>query len=100
MKRVAEFELTTEYRDWFQQTLDDRDIDSIRKTLDEINAADITALLYEFNREESKFVLDLLPVKVRAEIINDLDSDDRKNFLKIYQPSELTEIINLLDSDD
>ncbi len=94
------FDLTKEYRDRFQRALDEHDVEFIRKSLDDINAADITALLYEFNREESKFVLDLLTVKVRAEIINDLDSDARKNFLKIYQPAEITEIINLLDSDD
>ncbi len=99
-KQPIEFDLTKEYRDRFQLALDERDIEFIRKSLEDINAADITALLYEFNREESKFVIDLLPVEVRAEIINDLDSDARKNFLKIYAPSELTEIINQLASDD
>ncbi|MEK6780431.1 MAG: magnesium transporter [Bacteroidota bacterium] len=99
-KKAMVFDLTKEYRDRFQRALDEHDVEFIRKSLDDINAADITALLYEFNREESKFVLDLLTVKVRAEIINDLDSDARKNFLKIYQPAEITEIINLLDSDD
>ena len=99
-KKAIVFDLTKEYRDRFQRALDEHDVEFIRKSLDDINAADITALLYEFNREESKFVLDLLTVKVRAEIINDLDSDARKNFLKIYQPAEIAEIINLLDSDD
>lgn len=100
MKEFVEFELTKEFRDRFQQALDERDSEFIRKSLEDINSADITALLYEFNSEESKYVLDLLAVQVRAEIINDLDSDTRKNFLKIYEPSELSEIINLLDSDD
>ena len=99
-KQEVEFDLTKEYRDRFQQALDDKDIEFIRKTLLDVNAPDVTSLLYEFNREESKFVLDLLPVEVRAEIINDLDSDARRNFLKIYQPAEITEIINLLASDD
>jgi len=98
--KQLEFDLTKEYRDRFQLALDERDIDFIRKSLEDVNAADITALLYEFNTEESKFVIDALPPEVRAEIINDLDSDARKNFLKIYQPGELTEIINLLASDD
>lgn len=99
-KQPLEFDLTKEYRDRFQLALDERDIEFIRKSLEDVNAADITALLYEFNGEESKFVIDLLPVEVRSEIINDLDSDARKNFLKIYQPAELVEIINLLASDD
>ncbi len=99
-KQVVEFDLTKEFLERFRQAVDLRDVEFIKQSLGDVNAADITALLYEFDREESKFVIDLLPVEVRAEIINDLDSDARKNFLKIYQPSELTEIINLLASDD
>jgi magnesium transporter len=100
VEKVVEFDLTKEYRDRFQQALDDRDVDFILKSLADINAADITSLLYEFSWEESKFVVDLLPLNERAEVINDLDSDARKNFLKIFSLSEITEIINLLDSDD
>lgn len=100
MREFAEFELTKEFRDRFQVALDERDVKFIRESLEEVNPADITALLYEFNSEESKYVLDHLPVEVRSQIINDLDSDTRKNFLKVYRPAELTEIINLLDSDD
>lgn len=100
VKEFAEFELTKEFRDRLQQALDERDGPFIRQSLEDIKPADITALLYEFNSEESKYVLDLLPVEVRAEIINDLDSDARKNFLKIYEASEITQIVNLLDSDD
>lgn len=100
MKEFVEFELTKEFRDRFQQALDEHDNNFIQKSLEDIKPADITSLLYEFNSAESKYVLDLVPVQVRAEIINDLDTETRKNFLKIYEPAELTEIVNLLDSDD
>ncbi len=100
MNKFAEFELTKEFRDRFQLALDDRDHKFILESLEEVNPADITSLLYEFNSEESKYVLDILPIEVRSQIINDLDSDARKAFIKVYQPAELTEIINLLDSDD
>lgn len=99
MKHV-EFELNKEFRDRFQQALDVRDSDFIRTSLEEINPADITALLYEFNGEESKYVLDLLSVEVRSKIINDLDSDTRKTFLTHYTATEITEVVNQLDSDD
>ncbi len=100
MKEHTPFELTKEFRDRFQQALDDHDIPFIRQTLEDINAADITSLLYEFNSEESKFVLDVLPIDDRAEIIRDLDPDTRRSFLKVYEPQEIAAIINLLDSDD
>ncbi|HZX73312.1 MAG TPA: magnesium transporter, partial [Cyclobacteriaceae bacterium] len=100
MKEFVEFELNKEFRSRFQQALDERDSVFISESLQDVNPADITALLYEFNSEESKYVMDLLPLEVRAKIINDLDPDTRKNFLKVYQPKEIAEFINLLDSDD
>jgi magnesium transporter len=99
-KEFVEFELTKEFRDRFQQALDERDGGFIRESLEDVNPADITSLLYEFNSEESKYVLDILSLDVRAQIINDLDPDTRKKFLTIYKPEELTEIANQLDSDD
>jgi len=96
----VEFELNKEFRDRFQEALNTRDGDFIRDSLQEVNPADITALLYEFNGEESKYVLDLLTLDVRSRIINDLDADTRKNFLSNYTTEEITEVVNLLDSDD
>lgn len=99
-ERQIEFELTKEFRDRFQQALDARDEAFIRDALDGVKAADITALLYEFNSEESKYVMDLLSIEMQAEIINDLDPETRKNYLKIYQPREIAVFLNQLDSDD
>jgi magnesium transporter len=97
---LVEFELTKEFIERFQQALDERDDDFIRRTLGDVKAADITALLYEFNSEESKYVMDLLSIEVQAEIISDLDPDTRKRFLKIYPPSEIINFLNQLASDD
>jgi magnesium transporter len=97
---LVEFELTKEFRDRFQQALDERDEQFIRVSLFGVKPADITALLYEFNAEESKYVLDLLPIDMQADIVSDLDSDTRKNFLKTYPPQEITAFLNLLASDD
>ncbi len=97
----AEFELTKEFRDRFQQALDERDNAFVRDTLADVNPADITSLLYEFNGEESKYVLDLLSIETRSKIIKDLDPDARKTFLTTnYQVSEIIAIVNYLDSDD
>lgn len=100
MEELVQFELTKEFVDRFQQALDERDQAFITESLQGVKAADISALLYEFNSEESKYVLDLLPVEIQAEIIIDLDTDTRVKFLKIYQSAELTRIVNTLHSDD
>lgn len=100
MKEFVEFELTKEFRDTFQQALNERDGVFIRESLQDVNPADITSLLYEFNDEESKYVLDLLTLETRSKIIKDLDADTRKKFLAVYELKELTEIVNQQDSDD
>ena len=100
MKEFVEFELTKEFRDRFQEALDQRDSQFIRESLEDVNPADITTLLNEFQSEEAKYTLDILSLEVRAQIIKDLDSETRAGFFKIYEPSEITAIINLLDSDD
>ena len=97
---VVEFELTKEFRDRFQQALDEKDDRFILDTLQDVKSADITSLLYEFDSEESKYVMDLLSIEQQAEIINDLDTDTRKEYLRIYRPAEVTAFVNLLDSDD
>lgn len=97
---LVEFELTKEFRDRFQQALDEQDDQFIHRILADVKSADITSLLYEFNSEESKYVLGLLDIDVQAEIISDLDSDTRKRFLKVYLPTEIIDFLNHLPSDD
>jgi magnesium transporter len=97
---IVEFELTKDFRDRFQEALDGRDASFIKVSLDGVKAADVTSLLYEFNAEESKYVMDLLPLEMQAEIISDLDPETRKNYLKVYRPSEISTFLNQLASDD
>ena len=99
-QQAVDFELTKEFRDRFQLALDERDEQFIRTSLEHVKPADITALLYEFNSEESKYVMDLLDIEIQAEIISDLDRDTRKKFLKVYPPSEIINFLNQLASDD
>ena len=100
MEELIQFELSHDYKEHFRQALESRDDHLIAQSLEGVQPADISALLDEFDTDESKYVLDLLPAEVRAEIINDLDHDVREKFLRIYQSDEITEIINELDSDD
>jgi magnesium transporter len=99
-EQLVEFELTKEFRDRFQEALNKRDDAFIRETLTGIKAADITELLEEFSDAESKYVIDLLPVETQAEILNDLDPDRRKKYLKVYEPARLVVFLNQLASDD
>lgn len=97
---LVEFELTKEFRDRFQQALDERDDQFIRKILETVKPADITMLLYEFTSEESKYVMDLLPIEVQSEVVRDLDPETRRKYLKIYEPAEIAAFLNQMASDD
>lgn len=100
MEQLIQFELTNEFRERFQQALSEKDVNFIVQSLEGIKPADISTLLYEFNSEDSKYVLDVLTPELRAEIINDLDEDVREKFLRSFQTQEISEIVNHLDSDD
>jgi magnesium transporter len=99
-QHLVEFELTKEFRDRFQQALDERDDQFIRSTLETVKPADTTMLLYEFTAEESKYVMDLLPIEVQSEVVRDLDPETRRKYLKIYEPAEIAAFLNQMASDD
>ena len=100
MEAVIQFELSKEYLERFQGALDEKDEQFIRTSLDGVNPADITQLLYEFDTEESKYVIDLLEKQISAQIINDLDEDTRTEFLGAFTVAEISSFLDFLDSDD
>ncbi|MHC2991925.1 magnesium transporter, partial [Pontibacter sp. HJ8] len=70
------------------------------ETMSEMYPADITTVLYELDANESKYVLDLLPPEIGAEILSDLDYDIRTDFLQYFTSQEIARYVNLMDSDD
>ncbi|MEQ9378369.1 MAG: magnesium transporter [Imperialibacter sp.] len=100
MEAVIQFELSKEYLERFQGALDEKDEQFIKASLDGVNPADITQLLYEFDTEESKYVIDLLEKQISAQIINDLDEDTRTEFLGAFTVTEISSFLDFLDSDD
>lgn len=100
MQPTVEFDMTKEFLELFQEAVEARNHQFIIKSLDGIKPADIATLLYEFGDEESRYVLNLLPIEQKADVINGLDPDDRAKFIKTYQPEEIAFFLNHLDSDD
>ena len=100
MENLTVFELSVEFKERFQQALDVKDDRFITTCLEPVNPADISALLDEFDGEESKYVLDLLPKEVGAKILEDLEEDVREEFIQQFTAEELASYIELMDSDD
>jgi magnesium transporter len=95
-----EFALTVEYQDWLKEAIKKDDKASIKASISDVYAPDVTTLLYEFDPDDSKYVLDLLDDELTAEVITNLDPEIRKKFLKNYSSEELAKYIDLVDSDD
>ncbi len=100
MEEIIQFELSNEYRERFHVAVQDKDEKFIMESLSGVKPADISALLEEFDSEESKYVIDTLAPEYRAEIINGLEPDTREKFLKLFSYQELISVITNLDSDD
>ncbi|AKQ45219.1 magnesium transporter [Rufibacter radiotolerans] len=93
-------EITREFIDQIEDAIERRDTEFILSNMEEMYAVDITTVLYELNTEQSKYVMDVLPSDVGAQILSDLDSDVRTNFLKNFTTEEIARYINEMDSDD
>ena len=100
MENLTVFELSLEFKERFQQALDEKDDQFITSSLDSVNPADISALLDEFDGEECKYVFDLLEKDIGAKILEDLEEDIREDFIQQFSAAELASYIELMDSDD
>ena len=69
MESVDQFELTKDFLERFGEAIETQDSAFILESLEGVNPADVTSLLHEFSGEQSKYVLDLLPLDTSAEIL-------------------------------
>lgn len=97
---LTPFELTKEYLEKIQTAINQQENDLIIAEMEELYPADITNILYELEGEEAHYLVRLLDKKLGAEIITNLDTDDRKKFLKNFTAMEIAEYVDVLDSDD
>ncbi|MFC6999256.1 magnesium transporter [Rufibacter roseus] len=93
-------EITREFIDQIEDAVERRDTEFILSNMEDMYPADIITVLYELNTEQSKYVVDLLPAELGAEILSDLDRDIRINFLKNFTNEEIARYIGEMDSDD
>ena len=98
---MATFDLTKEYLESIQEALEKQDKVFLKTELEELFPADIAEILYELDGDEAHSIIQLLDTETGAEVLSNLDSDDRKKFIKDYfQVEEIAKFVNLFDSDD
>ncbi|MAS39455.1 MAG: magnesium transporter [Flammeovirgaceae bacterium] len=94
------FELTNNFKEKLKVEIEGKNVDFINNSFLEVSYADIAELLYEFDSNDSKYVLDNIDLEISSKIISELDDDTRENFLKIYSSKEIADILKAIDSDD
>lgn len=100
MENPNQFEITREFFDEFSNAVESRDAKFIKSSLRDWRNADISLLLEEFEPEDSKYVIKLLPNEISAAIIKDLDEYIRREFLVHFESYEIAAYIDELETDN
>lgn len=96
-----QFELTRDFIEELRQNIEFEQKDHIFEMLNDLHPADIAEIYGELNLEEAKFTFLLLEKEVAADILAELEEDDRRNFLKSIPSNILAErFIEYMNSDD
>ena len=95
------FELTKEFIENIRSIIESERENSAKDILESLHAADIAEIYNELSTDEAKFLYMLLDKEKAADVISELDEDERERFLKIL-PSEIIakQFIEKMDSDD
>ncbi len=98
---MMNFELTREYVDSLKEFIAAKNESAIAEILEGLHPADIAEIYEELSIEEAKFLYFLLDDDTAADVITELEEDDRKRFLESL-PSDVIakRFIDKMDSDD
>lgn len=98
---MATFELTKDYLATIEEAISSNQIDFLKTQLDELFPADIANILFELDGEDAHALFQLLDTEIGAEVLSNIESDDRKKFIKEqFTTEEIAKYVNLFDSDD
>lgn len=69
--------------------------------MDDMHPADIAELFQDLNLKEAEWLFNLIPDKEKkADVLMELDEEDRKKLLEGMDPEQIGHFIDLLDTDD
>ena len=94
-------EINREYIEQLKEIIDKADELQALSMIEDLHAADIADIYDELNIDEAKFLYLLLDGEKAADVLMELDEDDRQRFLKVL-PSEVIakQFIDNMDTDD
>ncbi len=95
------FELSKEYLDTLLNIIQKKDNEKAKKLMDVLHAADIAEIYNELSIEDAKFIFLLLEGEKAADVLAELEDDDRERFMKVLSSEVIAgRFIEHMDSDD
>jgi len=95
------FELTKEFINDIKERLEQKDFKVLKSELSQLHHVDIAALIEELGEEQGKTLFELFEDQDSAEILIELDDENREVVLENLTSQEIAEeLIENLDSDD
>lgn len=94
-------ELTREFMNEMRSVIDLKDDGAVLAMLEDLHPADIAEIYEELSIEEVRYIYLLLDPEKAADVLVELEEDDREKFLKVL-PSDViaSQFIDHMDSDD
>ncbi|MDE5837619.1 MAG: CBS domain-containing protein, partial [Paramuribaculum sp.] len=94
-------EYTPEYLEHIREIIDRGDVEAARIELADLHPADIAELYQELNLQQAEFLYHLLDGDTAADVLMELDEDDRRKLLSNMPAEEIAkQFIDHLDTDD
>lgn len=93
--------MVEEYIDKVKELIELKDSAAVKETLYNLHPADIAELIDDLNFDEARFIYLLLDNETAADVLVEMDEDDRRNFLE-QLPSETIakRFVDYMDTDD
>ncbi len=84
-----------------ENIIDTHDIEAAQKEVSEMHPADIAELFQSLNLKQAEWLFNLIEDKEKkADVLMELDEEDRKKLLEGMDPEQIGHFIDLLDTDD
>ncbi|MCB4807379.1 magnesium transporter [Tamlana sp. 62-3] len=99
-KENSQFQLTDTLLEQVELLIETQNDKELKRVMDEFHYADIAEILDELNLEQAMYVIKLLDSETTADILMELDEDNREKVLKNLSAKEIAEEVEELDTDD
>ncbi len=84
-----------------EQLIEEQDKENAQREVSELHAADIAELFQSLNLRQAEWLFNLIEDnEKKADVLMELDEDDRKKVLEGMVPEQIGHFIDLLDTDD